>query len=83
MRDRTYLRRWLPFAGHGSATANQHLFWLSTIPASDQNKGSFLSFFFKDFHSIPGFVWRLLFVFEGALEIHLRERIIRIRLEKL
>ena len=83
MRDRTSLRHWLPFAGRGSATANQPRSWRSIIPTPGQNKGSFLSFFFKDFHSIPGFVWRLLFIFEGALEIHLRERIIRIRLEKL
>ena len=38
---------------------------------------------FEDFDRIPGFVWRLLFIFERALEIHFRERIFRIELEKL
>jgi hypothetical protein len=34
----------------------------------------------EDFDCIPGCVWRLLFIFERALEIHPGERIFRIKL---
>src|SRR5712691_9835864 len=41
------------------------------------------SFLLKNFHSVPRLIWRLLFIFERAFKIHLRERIFRIELEKL
>src|SRR5712692_1784151 len=39
-------------------------------------------FFLKHFHRIPSFVGRLLFVFEGALQIHLGQKIVRIEFEE-
>src|SRR5437762_11051066 len=41
------------------------------------------SFLLKNFHSIPRLVRRLLFIFERAFKIHLRECIFRIEFEKL
>jgi hypothetical protein len=41
------------------------------------------SLFLKDFDRVPGFVWRLPFIFKRALKIHFCERIFRIELEKL
>lgn len=41
------------------------------------------SLLLEDFDCVPGFVWRLLFIFERALEIHLCKRVFRIKPEKL
>ena len=42
----------------------------------------FGSFLLKYLNCVPGFVGRLLFVFERAIEIHLGQQIVRIKFEK-
>ena len=42
----------------------------------------FVLFLLKHLNRVPGFVGRLLFVFERALQIHLGQKIVRIKFEK-
>src|SRR6266849_3246884 len=40
------------------------------------------SLFLKHFHRLPRFIWRGLFIFEGAIQIHFGQEIVRIKFQE-